>query len=200
MSTISKHPRNQAIYTLTQTIAIKIKEAAVALKQSGYEAQDISPEEFSDYMTGETPTDAIIALADVLANPYLMIREVTEISELKKMYVPIAKDTVMSFHPEAYEAHFTAAEQELDYALNREDYAWIKARIGLAEFWLEDDLLPKHLKPICRALMKKFSEVIGSSSCKARRMNGETDAYVSRISHWSLLMMPSAFTGSTFKV
>lgn len=156
---MSKHLTESSHKKLTQIIAIKIKEAAVALKQSRYEAQDISPEEFYDYMTGETPTGDVITLADVLANPYLMIHEVVEVSELKKMYIPIAKDTVMSFHPKVYEAHFTATEQELNYALNREDYAWIKARISLAESWLEDDLLPKHLKPVCRALMKKFSEV-----------------------------------------
>jgi hypothetical protein len=143
---------------LLQIIATKIKEATMALKQSGYEAQDISPDEFHDYMTGETPTGDIITLVDVLANPYLMIHEVVEVSELKKMHISIMKDTVMNFHPKVYEAHFTATEQELDCALNREDYAWIKARVSLAESWLEDDLLPKRLKPICRALMKKFSE------------------------------------------
>jgi len=139
-------------------IDTKIKEATRILKQLGYESEHISAEEFYDYMTGETPTGDVITLNDVLVNEFLMIHEVAEISELKKMGIPINKQTVMSFHPKVYKAHFTATEYELNHALNKKDYAWLEFRLNHAKDWLEDDYLPKELAPRCKSIIKKFAE------------------------------------------
>jgi hypothetical protein len=43
--------------------------------------------------------------------------------------------------------------------VSKKDYDWVKARINLAPSWLEDDMMPKHLVPRCRALMEKFSRI-----------------------------------------
>jgi nitrogen regulatory protein PII-like uncharacterized protein len=137
----------------------KLKKTAETLKKIEYEYRDVSPKELYDYLTGETPAGDITTIADVLASEYLMIHEVVETSELKKMGILLNTRTVMKFHPEIYRVHFTATEIELDYAVSRKDYDWVKARISLAPSWLEDDLMPKHLVPRCRALMAKFSRI-----------------------------------------
>ena len=114
-------------------IDTKIKEATRTLKQLGYETEHISPKEFYDYMTGETPTGDVITLNGVLCNEFLMVHEVVEISELKKMDTPISKQTVMSFYPRVYEAHFTAMDFELTHALYRKDYGWLRRRLASAK-------------------------------------------------------------------
>lgn len=139
-------------------IKMKIREAAERLRGFGYESKLISPREFYDYMTGETPTGDITTLEDVLANEYLIIHEVVEISELKRMGVPINKRTVVEFHPRVYEAHLTATEYELDYAVRKGDYAWLKNRLDLAKSWLADEYMPKELIPRYMALIRRFSE------------------------------------------
>lgn len=83
-------------------------------------------------MTGETPTDDTITLEDVLCNEFLMMHEVVEISELKKVNVPINKQTIVKFYPQVYAAHFTALDYELTYALNKKDYEWLKRRLEIS--------------------------------------------------------------------
>lgn len=137
-----------------------IRKATRILKELGYKSEDISAKEFYDYMTGETPTGDTITLNDVLANKFLMIHEVAEISELKKRSMPINKQTIMSFHPKVYEAHFTATEFELNHAVVTKDYAWLKLRLGHAKDWLEDDYLPQELTSRCKSMIRKFSEYL----------------------------------------
>lgn len=152
-------PRTRVSYdTVSKRINKKLRDAIKILKELGYESQHLSPKEFYDYMTGETPTGDTITIVDVLGNDFLIIHEVVEISELKKMGIPIHRRTIMMFHPKVYEAHFTATEYELYYALDKKDYDWLKARINHAKSWLEDDYLPQHLVPRCKAIIKRFSE------------------------------------------
>lgn len=137
----------------------KLKKTGETLKKIGYEYRDVSPKELYDYLTGETPTGDITTIVYVLASEYLMIHEVVETSELKKAGIPLNTQTVMKYHPDVYRVHFTATDIELDYAVSKKDYDWVKARINLAPSWLEDDMMPKHLVPRCRALMEKFSRI-----------------------------------------
>jgi len=134
------------------------------LKQLGYDCEYISSREFYDYMTGETPTGDVITLDDVLRNEFLMVHEVVEISELKKMGISITKQTIMNFYPKVYQAHLTAMDYELTHALNKKDYKWFKRR--LAGVTLDDPYLPQEfnylrqqLAPRCKSIIKKFSKI-----------------------------------------
>jgi hypothetical protein len=144
-------------------IAVKMGEVIKILKGFSYNPEEISPKEFYEYMTGETPTGDIITLEDVLRNEFLMVHEVVEISELKKMGVPINKQTVVRFYPKVYEAHLTALDYELTHAINEGNYEWLKPRFKNFEAQLNDPFLPpefKYLKqklaPKVKHLEKKF--------------------------------------------
>lgn len=78
---------------------------------------------------GETPTGDIVTLDNILSNEYFMVHEIVEISELKEMGIVIDKQTVMKHYPKVYEAHLTAMDYELTFALNNRDYEWIKERL-----------------------------------------------------------------------
>ena len=160
IESVGKCGMEVAYDTLLKIIVKGLRKATKTLKELGYESQNISPREFYDYMTGETPTGDAIIIVDVLNNVFLMIHEVVEISELKKMRIPINKRTVVMFHPKVYEAHYTATEYELDHALNEKNYDWLKVRVNNAKSWLEDDSMPPHLVPRCKAIIEKFSEVL----------------------------------------
>ncbi|MGB9675749.1 MAG: hypothetical protein ACPL0C_00995 [Candidatus Bathyarchaeales archaeon] len=151
-------------------IASEIMKVVEILKGLNYNSENISPREFYEYMTGETPTGDIITLEDVLCNEFLMVHEVVEISELKKMNVPINKQTIVKFYPQVYEAHFTALNYELTYALNKKDYEWLKRRIENFQSQLDDPYLPpefNHLKqkltPKYESMIEKFSRFISST-------------------------------------
>jgi hypothetical protein len=158
-------PRKEFSFnSLLEKIVLRLRETNQTLSKLSYESQQISPREFFDYMTGETPTGDTITIVDVLDNEFLMIHEVTEISELKKMGVPINKQTVMNTYPSTVEAHYTATEYELEYALGKKDYQWLKTRIKHAESWLEEPNMPHHLVQRHNNLMKRLSKALENST------------------------------------
>lgn len=165
-----RHPRKAGDRAILNKINERIKEAVKIIEQLGYEIEPISSKEFFNYMTGETPTGDVITLNDVLNNEFLMVHEVVEISELKKMNVPIDKHTVMNFYPKVYEAHFVAIDYELTHALTKREHEWFKRRFVSPQDFLsqlDDPYLPpefKHLKQElahrCKSIIKKFSKYI----------------------------------------
>lgn len=160
-----RKPRKEFSYSsLQKKLVLKLNKAAKTLKEMGYESQPISPRELYDYMTGETPTGDTITIVDVLDNEFLMIHEAVEISELKKKKVPINKQTVMNTYLGVVETHYTATEYELDYAIDKKDYEWLKMRMSHAKSWLEEPNMPHHLVQRHSNLMKKLSKALESCS------------------------------------
>lgn len=152
---------------MLNVIEEKIKTTVIILRQMGYRIEQISAREFHDYMTGETPTGDTITIDDVLENEFLLVHELVEMSELKKMNIPIHERTVMDFYPSVYKAHFVAFDYELTCAIKIGDYKWFKKRfISPASFLsnLNDPYLPpsfeylrEEVEPICKAIIEKFS-------------------------------------------
>jgi hypothetical protein len=144
-------------------IGSKIRVAKRALKRVGYIAMDISPQEFFDYMTGEIFSEDPTTLRDVLGNEYIMIHELVEISELKKMSRTIDKRVIMdSPKTTIYKAHFAAIETELSYALYKGDTYWARWRLHTHKTSVldSDPNLPEEMRPQAEEIFKRFSKLI----------------------------------------
>jgi hypothetical protein len=140
-------------------IDAKIGKAKEALKQFGYDRIDVSAREFYDWMTGEIFSDDPTTLRDVLGDEYIMIHELVEISELKKMGRTIDKRVIAdSPRTAVYDAHLTAMETELKYALHKCDTYWAKIRLRQhKESVLDDDPnLPEELRPRAEEIYEKY--------------------------------------------
>lgn len=139
----------------------KIETTMKIVKDSGYEEQDVSAMEFYDWMTGEIFSEDITTLRDVLGNEYLVIHELVEISELKKMGRKIHKRVIIESPKEViYKAHFFAQEFEMDYALKKKDYFWVKIRLRDHKKVLFDDPnLPDELRPVAQSIYDKFLQI-----------------------------------------
>jgi len=148
-------------------IDAKIRKAKKALKQLGYIAENVSAKEFHDYMTGEIFSEDKTTLSDVLDSDFLTIHELVEINELKKMGRTINKRVIVE-SPKTliYKAHFTAIELELNYALLKKDYLWIRKRLeGHKTSVLEDDPnLPEELRPRGGAILERFKKLMRKST------------------------------------
>lgn len=148
-------------------ISAKIRKAKKSLKKLDYVAKNISIREFYDYMTGEIFSEDATTLKDVLGNEFLMIHELSEMSELKKMGRTIDKRVIVdSSKTEIYKAHFKAMELELEYALFKKDYFWVKFRLKQhKESVLENDPnLPESLRPKGEEIFRKFSNLVKTRS------------------------------------
>ncbi len=144
-------------------IGSKIRIAKRALRRLGYVEKDVSAQEFFDYMTGEIFSDDPTTLRDVLGNEFLMIHELVEISELKKMGRSINKRVIVdSPKTMIYTAHFKAMETELSYALQKGDTFWAKFRLKQHKTSVLDDdpNLPEELRPRAEEILKRFGKLI----------------------------------------
>lgn len=146
---------------MLEEIDTKLRRAREALKQLHYVAENVSAKEFHDYMTGEIFSDDKITLRGVLNSGFLMVHELVEMSELKRMGRAIDKRIIME-SPKAmiYKAHFMAMEYALNYALLKTNHSWIKTRLEQHKRVLADDPhLPEKLKPRAQAILERFEKL-----------------------------------------
>jgi hypothetical protein len=135
----------------------RMEEVRSLLDGMGYRCEEVKLRELLDYLEGPTPTRDKITLEDILENRYLMVHEVVEVSELMRVGIPIGRKTITDHQPAVYDAHLRAAEVELTLAWEEGDHAWVELRLGHAEKWLTDPLLPAHLREACLSLLERFS-------------------------------------------
>lgn len=145
---------------LADRINNRISAAVKILKNLKYEPVPISPEEFHDYLTGETLTGDKITIDEILGKDYFMVHELVEICELKRNKILITKRTMLDFPFAVYSAHIQATEMEFNYALVQTDYDWLRKRLQHASGWFEDPFLPDELRPRYEQLVKKYQQLI----------------------------------------
>jgi hypothetical protein len=151
------------VWVLLSEIDNKIEATKKALRSISYTVKEVSAQEFYDYVTGEIFSEDTTTLDDVLGNEYLMAHELVEINELKQMGRTIDKRVIVdSPKTVIYDAHLTAMETELDYALYKRDHFWVKIRLRQHKGSLLDDdpNLPDEMRPRAEKLFEEFRKAI----------------------------------------
>jgi len=116
---------------LKESIEYRLEQTNEILGELEFEVAECSAEEFYGYISRDTHHGKAVTVRDIIGNEYLMFHEVVEVSELKRLGVPVGEDTHSKGPREkVYEAHLNAMEFELEYALLLEDYYWLKHRLG----------------------------------------------------------------------
>uniref|UniRef100_A0A7C4FCH4 Uncharacterized protein n=1 Tax=Thermofilum pendens TaxID=2269 RepID=A0A7C4FCH4_THEPE len=113
-------------------------------------------EELLAYLSGPTYTGDTVALEEVLGDELLFLHEVAEACILKSMGYELSESTATRAYPDTYKAHLEAMEVELREAARRELMNHVVARCRDLESYLEDPLLPEHLRPAVHALIGEF--------------------------------------------
>jgi hypothetical protein len=150
------------VWFVLSEIESKIDATKKTLALIDYAVEAVTPQEFYDYMTSEIFSEDTTTLDDVLGSEYLMVHELVEINELKKMGRAIDKRVIVDSPKNViYDAHFTAMETELNYASHKKDYFWVKIRLRHhKESVLDDDPnLPEEMRPRAEALYQKFRRI-----------------------------------------
>jgi hypothetical protein len=96
-----------------------------------------------------------------------MIHELVEISELKKMRRTIDKRVIVDSPKAAvYDAHLTAMETELKYALYKHDAFWAKIRLRQHKEGVlgDDPNLPEELRPRAEEIYEKYRRLAKQAS------------------------------------
>lgn len=119
---------------MKESIEYRLEQTNELLGELEYDVVECSADEFYGYISRDSHHGPAVTVRDIIGNEYLMFHEVVEVSELKRLGVPVGDDT-HSKGPQdkVYEAHLNAMEFELEYALLLEDYYWLKHRLAYHE-------------------------------------------------------------------
>ena len=129
------------------------------LINSELDYQNVAVEELVEYFNGPAPSGDLTTLSDVIRNRWLLIHELVEISELKRMNLSVSAKLLITHPTEVDYAHITALEYELKYAKLGGDHDWITKRISGINSWLDDDkMMPADLKSLCHRVVEKYSK------------------------------------------
>jgi len=120
---------------------------------------DVTLEELVNWFDVQTAYPDL-SLDQVLRKPLLIVHEIAELAEVKRMGLPIACDTILKNRSRVYEAHLRAFEVELALAKRVHDLAHIRERLREVENWTTDPLLPRRLRPRCRNLHAQAEEAL----------------------------------------
>ncbi len=147
---------------LQHKIRIKIAETQAILKEREIIINPPTPQEFYDYMTGEIFSQDQTTLTDVLASPNLMLHEIIEISELKKLGKTIDTRVIVDSPRETiYCVHFTAMDVELDYLRSIDQTDEYKKRLqSHYKVLTSDPNLPEPMRPRAVGIWEKHSQPI----------------------------------------
>lgn len=139
-----------------------MNEAVVAAKELLRENKiecNVSSEDLVKWFQADTPYPDI-GLDEVLENRLLVIHELVEIDEVKKMGLEIAKDTILSNLERVDEAHLRAASTEIMIAWKLGEYDHIKGRVLDIERWCVDESVTPRQKVEYRKLLAIAKDIV----------------------------------------
>lgn len=150
---------NQSNKKTLVSIQRKIDFFRTLLMENNYPIEEIYTQELVDYFEGEAPSGDTVTLDKVLLSKWLLIHEIIELNELKKMGFKISGSLLFSESEKVFHAHLTATEWELDLAFEAKDFSWIATRLIHVKSWLEDSSLSKESINRCKAMLVKYSSI-----------------------------------------
>jgi hypothetical protein len=147
---------------LKESIEYRLEQTNELLGELEYDVTECSADEFYGYISRDTHHGKAVTVRDIIGNEYLMFHEVVEVSELKRLGVPVGEDThTKGPREKVYEAHLNAMEFELEYALLLEDYYWLKHRLAYHEATtLKDKNLSGELKERTQEIHDHYKQYI----------------------------------------
>lgn len=116
-----------------------VAEARALLARRGYAVRG-DPEELMAWLRTETPYPNP-SPADLLDTPLLVVHELVEIEEAKRMGLRITNDVIVRNLERINDAHLRAAEVELDVAMREGEEEYVRSRALDLAGWCEDPLL-----------------------------------------------------------
>ena len=89
----------------------------------------------------------------------MSFHELIEIEEIKKRNIKITHRVILENPKIVYEAHIEALEEELEFALQKDDKQWIKIRLEDLKSYLEDENLPEKLRPKVMEFLNSYQNL-----------------------------------------
>jgi hypothetical protein len=138
-----------------------VENAKRLLRNRGYDCQ-VTPEELVQWFKADTPYDQDFGLEKVIANPLIVVHELVEIENVKRMGLALTKDVIMRNLNKVDDAHLKAVEIELQLAKSTKDVEHIRDRLEDIKTWIEDPSVTPKNKESYRKLLTSYLNALDS--------------------------------------
>jgi hypothetical protein len=145
------------IFSDEKVIQEKIDASIETLQKNNYQINKIKAQELIAYFEGDAPSGDKITLQNILNSRWLLIHELVEINELKKIGLEIHAKLLITHTEVVFKAHLIATDWELTLAKKANDTIWIKRRMYDIKNWMENQDLANHFVKSCKDLLQKFT-------------------------------------------
>ena len=135
-----------------------VQEARHLLEDNGYDCTTTA-DDLRRWFEADTPFDEDFGLDEVLKHPLIVVHELVEIENVKKMGLSLTKDVIVKNLERVDDAHMIAAEVELKIAIAIRAVDHIRDRLENIRMWIEDDTVTPENKEKYR---KMHSETLKS--------------------------------------
>jgi hypothetical protein len=140
-------------------ISKAVDDARQLLKDHGYICQT-TEEDLVRWFEADTPFDENFGLDKVIGIPLLVVHELVEIENVKKMGLALTKDVIVKNLEKVDDAHLVATQVELRIAASVGDIDHIRSRLGNIRMWIEDPSVTPENKENYRELRDRTLKVL----------------------------------------
>jgi hypothetical protein len=147
-----------------------VLEAKRVLAEHGHECSTTA-DELILWFSADTPFEDT-TLDGVLGRPLIVIHELVEIHHVKRRGLGLTQDVIVKNLEQVDEAHYEAAEVELDIALRLGEMSHVAGRLKDVEQWSIDPTVVPAMKAKYRGMMVRYAkalEKLGDKEPKRRR-------------------------------
>lgn len=112
--------------------------------------------------------------AELLDAPFLVVHEIVEIAEVRRMGLGLTKDVIVKHMDRINDAHLRAAEVEFDIALREGRRAYARSRFRDLVGWCRDPLLTAAQRAAYEAFRQRIDEMMRAAAPRrGHRPTGE---------------------------
>lgn len=136
-----------------------VEQARQLLRDHGYDCNTTAGD-LVRWFEADTPFDENFGLDEVLKEPLIVVHELVEIENVKKMGLAMEKDVIVKNLEKVDDAHMIATEVELRLAASMKDVKHLRDRLENIRMWSEDDTVTPENKRKYRLMYSETLKVV----------------------------------------
>lgn len=148
-----------------------VENARKLLRNHGHDCH-VTPEDLVQWFEADTPYDQGFGLKEAIAIPLIVVHELVEIENVKRMGLRLTKDVIVNNLNRVDDAHLKATEIELELAESTKNVEYIRDRLKDMNGWIKDPSVTPENKESYRKLHARYVRTLKRFS---KEMSGKKE-------------------------
>jgi len=151
--------------TLDSEVRDAVENARRLLQNHGYDCRTTA-DDLVLWFEADTPYDQGFGLKEAIAIPLIVVHELVEVENVKKMGLRLTKDVIINNLGKVDDSHLKATEIELDIAESTGNVEHIRDRLKDISAWIKDQSVTPENKARYRKLRERYVRTVKRLSKK----------------------------------